>query len=118
MILDKENPQDVISNALNRHWTTHSLMRFLERYGEFDIASTDFVNLVPRIEYRCRDLVMATDRCSRTDALVIVSVRTWSEKEQGIIKVRLLYNYRDKVVLTALPAKLEPKKRRLAHLIV
>ena len=118
MSADIGETEDVVISLSSRHWTTHSLSRFIERYGEFDIALKDFLSFVPRIDYRCRNLSQVMAGSSRAQSLVLVSVISYSEKEQRMIKVRLIYNHRDRVVVTALPAKLEPKKRRLVHLIV
>jgi len=92
------------------HWTDHSLKRFRERYLDLGISLADFLDIIPRIERRWREEFDGTSLQRRS--LALVSVVVWSETLGNVVKVRLICDYRDGRVITALPHKLDPGKRR------
>jgi len=112
-----------LAQIMTTHWKRHAIQRYLERYLALKIDNKEIADLIPRIEARWRSEFDTLEPTGRR-TLCIVSVSVWSNTpdprklKKGVVtdghltKVRLVYDYRSKEVVTALPHWLEPGKRR------
>jgi hypothetical protein len=92
--------------VLRRHWTTHALKQFRERYNLDDFEPDSLIDLVDRIELKYRTAFTNPywDRHSR----VMIATRLIRRNRCASPRLRLIYNRRDKIIVTVLPPKKDP----------
>ncbi len=99
-------------SACLKHWSTHALRRYCERYGQEGVSWQDFASIVPRIEARFRP---AFDRglepgykhpLALIKIKVPVEVRAPTDVKRGVfrfVKIWVLYNFKKCLVVTVYP---------------
>ena len=104
--LTRAKSRKVIMAANQRHWMTHALQQFHERYNLADYEPDALIDLVERIEGKYRLAFMSRYWDHRP--LVIVVARLKRRNLTASPKVRLVYNRRKQVIVTVLPLRPDP----------
>jgi hypothetical protein len=102
-----EPDQDVIS-AIERHWTIHALRRFRERYNLDDYDPVSLIDLVDRIEFKYR-AAFASPYWNPYPRVMIIAKLT-RRNLSASSKVRIVYQRREKMIVTVLPLRLDPNR--------
>jgi hypothetical protein len=98
-----------IMAAIERHWTTHALQRFQERYNLDDYDPASLIDLVDRIELKYR-AALASPYWEPHPRVMVIAKLT-RRNLAASPKVRIVYQRREQMIVTVLPLKLDPNRR-------
>ncbi|WP_414476424.1 hypothetical protein [Microvirga sp. M2] len=99
-MMDASAPKEFLA-VLRRHWTSHALRRFGERYKLDDYEPEALIDLVERIERKYR--VAFANPYWKQHARVMGVAKLFRRNLNASPRVRLVYNRRHQVVVTVLP---------------
>lgn len=94
--------------AIGRHWTTHALRQFCNRYNPDDYEPNSLLTLIDRIEFKYGNAF--TNPYWDKHIKLIVIAKLTRRNLSASSKVRLVYDRRRKVVVTVLPLKEDPDR--------